>query len=136
MEHAPNWAEYRQGLKDGQAVTGYVLIGYLDEVGEPVIKMMRPADIEFCHVAGLSLLYAYTLPRAGQMERKIVIKTCEGCPHKDHKGAFGEIAYVPVCNQTLRELPHRVEPSKWLKGRMAAIYTGEIPNWCPLEKNT
>lgn len=62
MEPAPNWAEYRQGLKDGQAVNGYVMLGYLDETGEPILKMMRPADIEFCQTAGLPLLYAYTLP--------------------------------------------------------------------------
>lgn len=63
------------------------------------------------------------------MNRKIVFLTCEDCPHFDHKGAFGKIAYVPVCRKKKKELPY----AKAVEGeRVMASATYVIPDWCPL----
>jgi len=29
--------------------------------------------------------------------RKIVLETCSDCPHRDHKGAFGNPSCAPCC---------------------------------------
>lgn len=69
------------------------------------------------------------------MARKIVICDCSECPHHDHKGAFGIVAYIPVCretNLTHNELPYVKDVSS---GGITAIGTDVIPNWCPLEED-
>lgn len=66
-------------------------------------------------------------------ERKIVIKTCEECPHIDHEGGFGRIAYIPRCANAKKNLPYTVEASD--AGRVYAEPTYEIPEWCPLKEN-
>lgn len=65
------------------------------------------------------------------MAKCIPINSCKDCPSKDHKGAFGLIAYVPVCQKMHgKELPY----AKYVPGNKAtARSTGEIPEWCPLD---
>lgn len=67
------------------------------------------------------------------MSRVIRIESCAICPSRDHKGAFAQVAYVPVCrNRGNRELPHTLVMSRG--GSVSASATFEIPEWCPLEK--
>lgn len=66
------------------------------------------------------------------MSRAIEVTSCEGCPFKDHRGAFGAIAYVPKCRQTSKDLPYTLTE---VQGRAYAHYTGEIPEWCPLPES-
>lgn len=61
--------------------------------------------------------------------RSVSVETCRDCPNFGHKGAFGEIAYIPVCQKTWETLPHVVVAQK---GHPVAIATGEIPTSCPL----
>lgn len=68
------------------------------------------------------------------MGRKIVIQHCTVCPHRDHKGGFGNPAYVPYCKLAKRELPYVVYPNARGNGTIAN-QVGDIPDWCPLEKN-
>ena len=63
------------------------------------------------------------------MNKKIIITKCAGCPNRDHKGAFGKVAYVPICRLAERELPYTESAGK---GRGYAKGTDEIPDWCPL----
>lgn len=63
--------------------------------------------------------------------RYIPIKTCNDCPHKDHRGGFGRVAYIPVCRLTDKNLPYTVGASG-LTRMIIANYTGEIPDSCPL----
>lgn len=66
------------------------------------------------------------------METRVIrITTCRACPSFDHLGAFGLVAYIPVCRKTRRELPHTVDANT--RGRAQANYTDVIPSWCPLE---
>lgn len=66
--------------------------------------------------------------------RIIRIETCATCQNRDHAGAFGEVAEVPMCRATKpsSELPHTVE--RGFANRLQAVATDEIPDWCPLEK--
>lgn len=64
------------------------------------------------------------------MSKKIVIQSCGVCPHKDHKGGFGNIAYIPICRAANKELPY-TETAR--NGRCYANATLVIPGWCPLE---
>jgi hypothetical protein len=66
------------------------------------------------------------------MSRYLPIENCSVCPFKDHKGAYGRIAYVPVCSKTGGELSYTLSVSD--KGRVSASYAGGIPGWCPLPK--
>jgi len=66
------------------------------------------------------------------MSRIIRIATCGECHFVDHKGAFGQVAYAPVCRKANRELPHQVECDQ--RGRAYAVRKPGIPNWCPLER--
>lgn len=66
------------------------------------------------------------------MAKKIVIKTCEDCPHKDHTGGFGRVMYVPVCRETNKKLGYQVRNQGI---HVVAVYDGIIPTWCPLEEN-
>ena len=65
--------------------------------------------------------------------RKIVVYTCDLCPHQDRHGRFGHVAYVPVCSKAHRELPYSVH--KGHGAMFVAKGTGVIPDWCPLEVN-
>jgi len=69
------------------------------------------------------------------MTRIIRIETCGTCQHRDHKGAFAKVSYVPVCRKVNRKLPHEVVYDKAVRMTVAEG-TGEIPSWCPLEKLT
>ena len=75
----------------------------------------------------------YILKEEELTARKIVLKTCTHCPHRDHKGAFGNPACVPVCRLAKQELPHTITPGS--NGRLHASPTYAIPEWCPLERN-
>jgi hypothetical protein len=68
------------------------------------------------------------------MSRVIRIDSCDQCPSRDHKGAFGNVMYVPVCLATDRELPHDVVVNKFK--RLVAHASNVTPEWCPLEKAT
>ena len=61
----------------------------------------------------------------------IPISGCRECPHSDHKGAFGAIAYVPICRMAERELPHTVGFDTRMGRGLASLSEG-FPNWCPL----
>lgn len=68
------------------------------------------------------------------MRKKIVITSCSQCPHTDHNGGFGKIAYLPVCTKkNRRHLPYEENASR---GRVVATPTGVIPEWCPLPDDT
>ena len=78
--------------------------------------------------------------------RKIVLETCSDCPHRDHKGAFGNPSCVPCCRHPNArqddgmspELPHTISEGKpMLSGgkKFHATPTYTIPEWCPLEHN-
>ena len=65
------------------------------------------------------------------MNRIIRIKSCSNCHHKTHMGGFGNIAYIPRCGLTSKELPY----TKHVSGnRIIAQSTDRIPDSCPLEK--
>ena len=74
------------------------------------------------------------------MNKKITITSCDDCPHVDHKGAFGKVAYIPICRlaeherggntYSWKELPW--VPYERLPGIIEAADTGKIPEWCPL----
>lgn len=68
--------------------------------------------------------------------KKIVIKDCSECPHKDHKGGFGEVSYIPICIHIRiidrRELPYTVGLAHNV---VVASPTYVIPEWCPLTDN-
>lgn len=69
--------------------------------------------------------------------RVIPVDTCRTCPSRDHKGGFGPVAYVPVCDRAnRRELPHEIRASTGPAGvpRIVADPTYKIPQWCPLPK--
>lgn len=66
------------------------------------------------------------------MGKKIAIPNCGVCPHKDHNGGFGKIAYLPMCRAAHKELPYTETASK---GRCYATPTLVIPEWCPLEND-
>lgn len=75
----------------------------------------------------------YILKQCELVARKIVLHTCTRCPNRDHKGAFGNPACVPVCRLANQELPYTVTPGS--NGRLHASPAYEIPAWCPLEYN-
>ena len=66
--------------------------------------------------------------------RKIVITSCEVCPYRGHKGAFGSIGYIPKCSKANKELPYTTGLSQSGKS-VVATPTNVIPEWCPLERN-
>ncbi len=64
--------------------------------------------------------------------RKILISKCSKCPFRDHGGGFGKILYIPICRKNHHEkLPYTEHASN---GRVTAVGTDVIPEWCPLEK--
>ena len=68
-------------------------------------------------------------------DRMIRIKDCDDCPHLDHTGAFGRVAYVPCCNKKHgKELPYT--PDLGRRATVTAHRTPGIPDWCPLERVT
>lgn len=69
------------------------------------------------------------------MTKKIVLTSCEGCPHKDHRGGYGNPSYVPVCRNVNKNLGFKREVNSRGTG-VTAVYDGKIPSWCPLEENT
>lgn len=64
------------------------------------------------------------------MPRIITITNCSECPHEDHRGAFGKIAYVPLCMKKHKTLPYTITEQR---GRAYASVKEGIPSWCPLE---
>lgn len=66
--------------------------------------------------------------------RGIVIADCGECPNRSHRGAYGRVAYLPVCigakeGGMHRELPHTQQPGD---GRVYAKLEPGVPEWCPL----
>jgi hypothetical protein len=71
------------------------------------------------------------------MNKKIIITSCLECPHKDHKGAFAPVSYIPYCTKTRGELPYKAGVRQTNVGPFVyATYTNEIPSWCPLTDDT
>lgn len=68
------------------------------------------------------------------MARKIVIESCKTCPHRDHMGAFGSPAYVPVCRRMNQQLPYDLQPNGRGTGCIA-VPSYDIPDCCPLERD-
>lgn len=66
------------------------------------------------------------------MTKKIVLTSCEGCPHKDHRGGYGNPSYVPVCRNVNKNLGFKREVNSRGTG-VTAVYDGKIPSWCPLQ---
>lgn len=63
----------------------------------------------------------------------IPVPVCSECPHRDHRGAFGDVAYVPFCRKANKELPYELGTGH--RGRIIALSTNVIPDWCPLPDN-
>jgi hypothetical protein len=64
------------------------------------------------------------------MSRKIVVEGCATCPHSDHQGAFGRVAYIPTCKLKGGEvIPYITAESN---GRLFAHLKNTTPEWCPL----
>lgn len=74
---------------------------------------------------------------AGMSERMIVVPrmlvvvSCEHCPSRDHKGAWGNVSRIPVCRATGISLPYTAQ-TDGIGNRVEAIPTYVIPEWCPL----
>ena len=72
--------------------------------------------------------------------RKIVINSCRDCPHKDHSGRYTEGGAWPVCSH--HDVCYTIKDTSWkqrklpVDGNKTRVYTGEIPDWCPLLLNT
>ncbi|RLA78346.1 MAG: hypothetical protein DRG78_15350 [Epsilonproteobacteria bacterium] len=68
--------------------------------------------------------------------RKIVIESCNTCPFRDHKGAFGKVSYIPCCTKVdgRKVLPYIAEVGTNGKGLYAKA-SDKIPSWCPLDKD-
>ena len=68
--------------------------------------------------------------------KKITVTQCTGCPNRDHKGAFGQVSYVPVCRKLGKVIPYTVTEQKTgLSTLLIASQKVDIPSWCPLEDN-
>lgn len=71
------------------------------------------------------------------MAKKIVINSCDECPRMDHSGRFTPGGAYPICrhSEVLRtkgnHWKHRILPY-YMSNR---AYTGDIPEWCPLDEN-
>jgi hypothetical protein len=65
--------------------------------------------------------------------KAILIESCGVCPNRDHNGAFGKVAYVPICRLSNKQLPYDVEVQR---GREYAVAKKEIPAWCKLTEVT
>lgn len=68
----------------------------------------------------------------------IPISNCNDCPHKEHRGGFGNPAYRPYCGNTAKRsknLPYTegIRKSGFGQNVIVAEPTGVIPDWCPLE---
>lgn len=59
--------------------------------------------------------------------RYIPVKSCLECPHRAHEGGFDKVSFIPMCNNTMKQLPYTVGKS------LIISPTYEIPDWCPLE---
>lgn len=66
------------------------------------------------------------------MSKKIIIETCESCPHRGHRGGFAEVSYVPYCQKVALNLPYEVG-TIGNRDLVTARSTYVIPDWCPLE---
>lgn len=66
------------------------------------------------------------------MSRKIVIHSCNECPFKEEKSHYTLVAAIPMCKKANQLLPYREETHS---KRNIAIPLGDIPDWCPLEKD-
>lgn len=87
-----------------------------------------------CAMTAKQLMSAKPKTTNDEVVRVVVIPSCKMCIHRDHKGGFGFISYVPVCrNMRGRELPHDIVRKPSVKGGVAVVKDG-IPEWCPLEK--
>ena len=64
--------------------------------------------------------------------RFIKIEKCSDCPKCNHKGAFGAVAYIPICRAVCSELPYTTHAVERNGQRLHAIQTPGIPDWCPL----
>jgi len=91
--------------------------------------------VKSAYNAAKHTIHAFALLSKHKQEdnmKKIIIKTCVECPHKEHKGGFGAVSYIPVCRKDNKNLPYTVHVSY---GIITASATGVIPEWCPLENN-
>ena len=79
------------------------------------------------------------------MSKKKVINSCDDCDKQGHSGAFTDGGAIPLChgiknkghNQFKRGTnPYRGSASILpMSNTSEREYTGEIPNWCPLQDN-
>ena len=70
--------------------------------------------------------------KQADIARIIRVTSCEDCRFKDHMGAFGVVAYIPLCTQTGKTLPYTKVVSN---NRIIARIVEGIPDYCPLEKD-
>lgn len=63
------------------------------------------------------------------MEKAITVSGCQSCPHKEHRGGFGRVSYVPYCRVKHKTIPHTTGLSY---GIVTATPVAGIPPWCPL----
>lgn len=64
------------------------------------------------------------------MKAKIKVDNCKQCPYLEQKGLSArQVLYVPKCRQTGATLPYSLGPDK--ENRFA-IWSGKVPQWCPM----
>lgn len=74
------------------------------------------------------------------MKRYIEINNCRDCPHRDHRGGYGKVMYIPVCRKIDKTIEYATELRTRTSGRgqvfvnVVAIQSVDIPEWCPLPK--
>lgn len=65
------------------------------------------------------------------------ISDCRQCPHRDHKGGFARISYIPTCRKAQRDLPYTIAApgtARLLSAAVVAVQVEGIPDWCPLRE--
>ena len=59
--------------------------------------------------------------------------SCSYCPYRETGPADAGIGYLPSCMRVGRALPY--ELGAGLHGRVIALPTNALPDWCPLPEN-
>ena len=62
-------------------------------------------------------------------KRLLHMTSCLNCTHRE-VGKEAAVMYEPMCGAAKRSLPYALHTSRL--GRVIAVGTYEIPDWCPL----
>ena len=118
-------------------------MGYLWHVRTDMGNQMK---LTYSELLGAFTVGQYIMKDSELTARKVVIRTCGDCSHRDHKGAFGNPSCIPCCRHPAvrrddgmcPELPYTTTSGGGMIGggvRLHAHATEVIPSWCPLEYN-